>query len=63
MPKIMKYKITPNFFSAIVILIVGSALYKQFDYESYSFEKPALAVVYGIALILSIAFMIKKSKK
>jgi hypothetical protein len=63
MPKIMKYKITPNFFSAIVILIVGSALYKQFDYENYSFEKPALAAVYGVALILSIAFMIKKSKK
>jgi uncharacterized membrane protein YjjP (DUF1212 family) len=59
----MKYKITPNFFSAIVILIVGSALYKQFDYETYTFEKPVLAVVYGIALILSIAFMIKKSKK
>jgi hypothetical protein len=63
MPKIMKYKITPNFFSAIVILIVGSALYKQFDFENYSFEKPALAAVYGVALILSIAFMIKKSKK
>lgn len=59
----MKYKITPNFFSAIVILIVGSALYKQFDFENYSFEKPALAAVYGVALILSIAFMIKKSKK
>ena len=59
----MKYKITPNFFSAIVILIVGSALYKQFDYETYTFEKPALAAVYGVALILSIAFMIKKSKK
>jgi hypothetical protein len=63
MPKIMKYKIALNFFSAIVILIVGSALYKQFDFESYSFEKPALAAVYGVALILAIALMIKKSKK
>ncbi|PHR70997.1 MAG: hypothetical protein COA67_07300 [Lutibacter sp.] len=59
----MKYKIVLNFFSVIVILIVGSALYKQFDYEHLKFEKPALAVVYSITLILSIAFMIKKTKK
>jgi hypothetical protein len=56
----MNYKIKPNFFSIIIILIVGGVLFKQFDSQTMKFEKPALAIVYGIALILSIAFMIKK---
>ena len=59
----MKYKIVPNFFSVIVVLIVGAALFKQFDSQNLKFEKPALSVVYSIAIILSIGFMIKKSKK
>jgi len=58
----MKYKIVINFFSVIIILIVGGALYKQFDFQNMTIEKPALAVVYGIALIIGIGFMIKKSK-
>lgn len=56
----MKYKIAPNFFSVIIILIFGGALIKQFDFENLSFEKPALAIIYSIAFILSIVFMIKK---
>lgn len=59
----MNYKVKSNFFSIIILLVVGGALFKQFDFETYTFEKPALAAVYGITLILSIAFMIKKSKK
>ena len=56
----MKYKITPNFFLIIIILIIGGALFKQFDFQNLKVEKPALAIVYSIAIILSIGFMIKK---
>ncbi len=59
----MKYKIVPNFFFVIIALIVGGALYKQFDFENLTFEKPALALVYGIVFIVSIGLLIKKSKK
>jgi len=58
----MKYKIVLNFFSVVIILIVGGALYKQIDFQNMTIEKPALALVYGIAFILGIVFMIKKSK-
>ncbi len=56
----MKYKIVPNFFSIIIVLIVGGALIKQFDFQNLKVEKPALAIVYSFAIILSIGFMIKK---
>ena len=58
----MKYKIVLNFFSIIIILIVGGALFKQFDFQNMTVEKPALAVIYGIVLVFGIGFMIKKSQ-
>ncbi len=58
--KPMKYKIAPNFFSVIILLIIGTALFKQFDFQNLKVEKPALAIVYSFAIILSIGFMIKK---
>lgn len=59
----MKYKIVPNFFSIIIATILWVALFKQFDFENLKFEKPALAVIYIIVLIVSVGSMIKKSKK
>jgi len=59
----MKYKIVPNFFFVVIALILGGALFNQFDFQNLKFEKPALAVVYIIAFIISIGLMIKKSKK
>ena len=59
----MKYKIVPNIFFVIIAVIIGGALLKQFDFQNLKFEKPAIAVVYIIALIISIGLMIKKSKK
>jgi len=58
----MKYKIAPNFFFVIIAIILGVALFKQFDFQNLKFENPALAVVYIIVFIFSIGFMIKKSK-
>lgn len=59
---IMKFRIVPNFFSVVMILILGGALIREFDFENLSFENPALALVYLFAFILSIGFMIKRSK-
>lgn len=59
----MKYKIVPNFLFLIIAIILGVAIFKQFDFQDLKFEKPALAVVYIIVFIISVGFMIKKSKK
>ena len=57
----MKYKITPNYFSVIIALILGPALIDQFDFQNMTFEKPALSVLYFIVFVFSIGSMIKKS--
>jgi hypothetical protein len=46
-----------------MVLILGGALIREFDFENLSFKKPALALIYLIALILSVGFMIKKPEK
>lgn len=57
----MNYKIKPYLFSIIIILIVGSTLFNQFDNQPYTFQKIALTIVYGLAIIIAILFMIKKN--
>jgi len=54
---------TPNIFSVIIILILGHALYDKFDFENLKFEKPAIAIVYIIALVIAIYLLIKDFKK
>ena len=57
----MNYKFKPNLFAIIIILIVGSALFNQFDNEPYTFQKIALSIVYGLVIIIAIVFMVKKN--
>ena len=57
----MNYKIKPNLFCIIIILIVGSTLFNQFDNQPYTFQKIALTIVYSLAIIIAILFMIKKN--
>lgn len=59
----MKKKKTLNVFSIILIIIIGRALFRLFDFENLEFEKPALAIVYIFAIALSIFFLIKGYKK
>ena len=54
---------TPNIFSVIIILILGHALYDKFDFENLKFEKPAIAIVYIIAILISVYLLIKDFKK
>ena len=58
----MNKKIKPNFFSIVIVIILGGALYKQFDFQNFTFKKPALAVVYIFAIVISIVMIIQKSK-
>ena len=58
----MKYKIVPNIIAILFAVIIGVALFKQIDFQNMTVEKPVLALVYLIGFLVSIGFMIKKSK-
>ena len=58
----MKSKISFNFFFIIIAIILGQALFEQFDFENLKFEKPALAVVYIIVFVISIYLIVGKNK-
>lgn len=53
----------PVFTLSIVAIILGVVLYKQFNFETLTFEKPALAIVYIIVFVFSIFVLIKNFKK
>lgn len=48
-----------NFFFIVVAAILGPALYKQFDFDTLKFEKPALAIIYFITFSISIILLVK----
>jgi hypothetical protein len=52
-----------NLVFIIVAVIVGSALWKQFDFHAFSFNKPALAAVYALTFVASIYFLIRGYNK
>ncbi|MBY0542371.1 MAG: hypothetical protein K2P75_03145 [Sphingobacteriaceae bacterium] len=52
-----------NFFFLIIAIILGSVLFKQFDFKNLKFEKPELAILYLIVFVASIYFLIKDYKK
>jgi Ca2+/Na+ antiporter len=58
----MKKKKTPIFFLVIIALILGQALFKQFDFENLKFENPALAILYIVVFVFSIYFLIRDYK-
>jgi undecaprenyl pyrophosphate phosphatase UppP len=47
----------------IPAIIIGIALYEQFDFENLKFEKPVLAIVYIVGNALSVIFQVKAFKK
>lgn len=53
----------PAFAFSIIAIILGVVLYKQFNFETLKFEKPALAVVYLIVFVFSIFVLIKNFRK
>ena len=59
----MEKKKVVNFIFWIVAIILGVTLYKQFDFETFKFEKPALAVVYFLCFAFAVFILVKNSKK
>lgn len=52
-----------NFFFLIIVLILGPAIYKQFDFETLRFKNIALALIYIITFLSAIILMIKDYRK
>ena len=52
-----------NFFFAVIAIILGSALWKQFDFDTFKFQKPALAILYIVVFVVSVYLLIRDYKK
>ncbi|WP_447636335.1 hypothetical protein [Flavobacterium microcysteis] len=51
-----------SFIFGIIAIIVGSVLFKQFDFKTLKFEHTGLAIIYGITFIFSIYILMKNAK-
>ena len=59
----MENKKAPIFTVLVVVLIVGSALYKQIDFKTMRVEKPALAILYTVTLLFATFVLVKNYRK
>ena len=59
----MKNKSLLVFTLRIIAIILGVVLFKQFDFETLTFEKPALPVVYLIVFLFSIYYLWRNTGK
>ncbi|SDD56648.1 hypothetical protein [Pedobacter soli] len=59
----METKKALKFTLAIVAIIVGVTLFKQFDFKNLKFEQPALAVVYAITFVGTVYFLFKGERR
>ncbi|TDS06756.1 hypothetical protein B0I21_1151 [Sphingobacterium paludis] len=59
----MKNKIGFNLIFALIALPIGLALLREFDFQSLTFCKTALGVLYLLTFIISVFLMLKKNKK
>lgn len=58
----MKNSKFPTFTFAIIAIILGFALKKDFDIESLTFKNPGIAIIYGIVFLFSVYALIKNRK-
>ncbi len=59
----MEKKSALTFTLSVIAIILGVTLYRKFDFETLRFEKPGLAIIYIITLIISIIFLLWNRKK
>ncbi len=52
-----------NFFFLIIAIILGSVLFKQFDFENLKFKHTGLAIIYLVVFAISIYFLISNYRK
>ncbi|MDR2229699.1 MAG: hypothetical protein LBE39_09525 [Flavobacteriaceae bacterium] len=59
----MENKKATSIIFATIAIILGFTLYKQFDFQTFKFEKPALAPIYATVFFASIFFLARNTKK
>jgi len=58
----MKDKIGFNWAFAFLAFPIGLALFREFDFQSFTFKKTALGILYLITFIMVILLMLKKRR-
>lgn len=48
-----------NFFLLIIVFVLGKRLIEHFDPVTKTFSKPAIDMLYGLVLLLSLVFLIR----
>lgn len=61
--KTMENKKPILFIFWVIAIILGVTLFKQFDFKTFKFEKPALDFIYLVVFLFSVFIIIKNSKK
>ncbi len=56
----MKNKIGFNFFFALMAFTLGLALFRELNFETYTFRKTSLGVLYLITFLTALFFTFKK---
>ena len=59
----MKNKIGFNIIFAILALPIGMALFREFDFQTFTFRKTVLGIIYLVTFIACIFLMLKKKKR
>lgn len=59
----MENKKAPTFALSIAAIVIGVALFKQIDFQTFKVEKPALSVVYLATLVFVLYVIIKEGRK
>ncbi len=59
----MNNKIGFNLFPALLAFSIGLALLREFDFQSFTFKKTALGILYLITFIFLVYLTFKKNKK
>lgn len=59
----MKNKIGFNIVFALLAFPIGLALFREFDFQTYTFKKTVLGILYLITFIVCIYLMLKKKQQ
>ncbi len=58
----MENKQASSFIFGIIAIIVGSALYKEFDFENLKFKNIGLGIIYLVVFAFSVYILVKNYK-
>lgn len=47
----------------IIAIVLGGTIFKEFDFDTLRFEKPALAVVYILTFLMTVYFIFKHNNE